>query len=78
MYRHVDFSPTAITLAAKENWLTLIVAATDPHPSHRAISATLAVTPAPRPSRKVISTPVATTTTPQRLHEASCYKSDLP
>ncbi|KAL6002814.1 hypothetical protein ACLOJK_023036 [Asimina triloba] len=55
-YRHIDFSPIAITLAVEENWPTLTIVASAPHPTCRAISAAPAASPAPRPSRKV--TPV--------------------
>ncbi|KAL5977980.1 hypothetical protein ACLOJK_037003, partial [Asimina triloba] len=49
-YRHVDYSPTTITLSAEENWSTLTVATTAPRPSHRAISVAPAASAAPQPS----------------------------
>ncbi|KAL6003926.1 hypothetical protein ACLOJK_004472 [Asimina triloba] len=64
-YRHIDYSPIAITLAARENWLALFVAAMAPHPSRRVISVIPATSPAPQRRNKNASTPVAATTTPR-------------
>ncbi|KAL6006412.1 hypothetical protein ACLOJK_037366, partial [Asimina triloba] len=61
-YRHADFSPTAIALAAEENWPTLTITAAAHRPSCRAISAALAGSPAPRPSHKF--TPVVVVAAP--------------
>ncbi|KAL5986613.1 hypothetical protein ACLOJK_014946 [Asimina triloba] len=72
-YRHVDFSPTVIALAAEENWPTLIATAVAPRPSpirppyKATISVVLVVaaTTAPShhhqtPSAVVVATPTST------------------
>ncbi|KAL5985035.1 hypothetical protein ACLOJK_038872 [Asimina triloba] len=70
MYYHVDFSPTAITLAARENWPTLTATVVTHRPSCRAVSATVAASPAPRPSSKV--TPTAVVATPTSTIQPPC------
>ncbi|KAL6002838.1 hypothetical protein ACLOJK_023060 [Asimina triloba] len=61
-YHYIDYSPTAITLAARENCPTLLVAATAPRPSRRAISAIPPASPAPQRCYKNASTPAAAAT----------------
>ncbi|KAL6009322.1 hypothetical protein ACLOJK_022551, partial [Asimina triloba] len=65
MYRHIDFSPIAITLVVGENWSILSATAMTPCPSYRAVSVVLAASPAPRHLHKASYAPVAAITSPQ-------------
>ncbi|KAL5977984.1 hypothetical protein ACLOJK_037007 [Asimina triloba] len=64
-YRHIDFSPIAITLAAEENWLTLSTTTTAPRPSRKAVYTIFAASPAPWCLHKASSAPVVAITTPR-------------
>ncbi|KAL5986947.1 hypothetical protein ACLOJK_015282, partial [Asimina triloba] len=70
-YSYVDYSPTAITLAADGNWPTLLAVATSlaPQPSHKAAT-TVVASLAPRPSRKA-ATAAATSSAPRPSRKAA-------
>ncbi|KAL5978019.1 hypothetical protein ACLOJK_037042, partial [Asimina triloba] len=70
-YNYVNYSPIAITLAAEENWLTLTVATTAPHPCRRVISIVPVASPNPRPSRRAISTVLAASPAPRPSHKVT-------
>ncbi|KAL5980824.1 hypothetical protein ACLOJK_028743 [Asimina triloba] len=74
MYCYVNYSPTAITLAIEENWLTLAAATGHLCYSRCFISASAflqGTTTAPRPSRMTISVVPAASLAPQASRKAA-------
>ncbi|KAL5980784.1 hypothetical protein ACLOJK_028694, partial [Asimina triloba] len=70
-YHYINYSPTTITVAARENWPTLSVATMAPRPSCRAISAIPAASLAPQCRHKNVFTPAATIAAPRPSHKVT-------